>query len=170
MTNVLILSDSHGLVDDIIKIKQRHQIKHMIHCGDSELEQDNPALADMINVRGNCDIDLNVPNEEIIELADLRFFVTHGHLYDVRGGLMKLSYRASEEKAQVVCFGHTHIAGATKIDNQLFINPGSIRFPRNSRVKTYAIMTWDTLDHIIIQFYTHTGVVIEELTYITSLK
>ena len=169
MNEILIMSDSHGLEDEIITIKQRHKLTDMIHCGDSELDVDNPVLAGMVKVKGNCDFGQGFINNQKIEIGDLNVFITHGHLFDVRASLLPLSYRASEEQAQVICFGHTHIAGAEKIDNQLFINPGSIRLPRNRREKTYAILSFSSLDNIRVEFYTPSGEKVKDLTYQTSL-
>lgn len=44
--NVLIISDSHGLEEELQTIAKRHEaeVDLMIHCGDSELETRHPAL------------------------------------------------------------------------------------------------------------------------------
>ncbi|MGJ9457124.1 metallophosphoesterase family protein [Oceanobacillus sp. CF4.6] len=169
MSKVLILSDSHGLMDEVSVIKERHQIKSMIHCGDSELDLDAQELEGFYKVAGNCDFDTRYPDEQTIKLDGTTFYITHGHLHNVKSNLMGLSYRAEEEKAQVICFGHTHIAGVEQVDKQLFINPGSIRQPRNRTEKTYAIMEWDTLASITVNFYTVTGERVDDLTYNASL-
>ncbi|PAV27711.1 YfcE family phosphodiesterase [Virgibacillus profundi] len=163
MTKVLIISDSHGLTEEFAHIKERHQLKYMIHCGDSELGPDDPLLDDFYKVGGNCDFDPRYPEEQLINIDGLRFFVTHGHLHHVKTNLMTISYRAKEENAQVICFGHTHIAGAEHVDKQLFINPGSIRMPRNRKEKTYAIMEWDSPEDVTVNFYSIDGKPVEEL-------
>jgi hypothetical protein len=169
MPKILILSDSHGLTEEIISIKERHQLKHMIHCGDSELDFSAEELADFNKVGGNCDFDPKYPNEETISIEGTRFFIVHGHLHRVKTGLLPLSYRAKEEKADVICFGHTHIAGAEKLGDQLFINPGSIRMPRNRREKTYAILEWEHENEASVTFYTPEGEEVKDLTYHTRL-
>lgn len=169
MGKVLIISDSHGLTKEISEIKSRHQIDHLIHCGDSELEKGHPVLEDMINVRGNCDFDNNLQYIEQLDVAGLHFFITHGHLYDVGLNLENLYDHAYGNNAQVVCYGHTHVAGAQKIDDILFVNPGSIRLPRQRKEKSYAIMEWENFDHIHINFYTNNGKKIDDLSYVTSL-
>ena len=169
MPKVLILSDSHGLTAEIAKIKERHQLNYMIHCGDSELDMDAEVLTGFYKVAGNCDFDPKFSNEEITFIEETRFLIVHGHLHQVKSGLLPLSYRAKEENADVVCFGHTHIAGAEKIDDQLFINPGSIRMPRNRREKTYAVMEWEE-DEASVRFYTPEGEEVKELSYQTRLS
>lgn len=170
MTKILILSDSHGLTGEVAKIKERHEIENVIHCGDSELEMDHPILEDMINVRGNCDFDTNLPYVQQFDINKLNFFVTHGHLYDVGITLHNLHDDAANHDAQIVCYGHTHVAGVQKMNNILFVNPGSIRLPRQRREKTYAIMEWEDVDEIHIEFYTNSGEKVDELAYSTSLK
>lgn len=170
MNKVLILSDSHGLKDNIKMIIQRHEANDVIHCGDSELDYDAEELTQVIKVRGNCDFDQKFPDDQIKEIGDLKIFITHGHLYDVKMNFMRLAYRAKEVGANVICFGHTHIAGAEKIENQLFINPGSIRMPRNRVEPTYAMLEWETMQLIKVNFYTVNGEFVEDLSCEVSLK
>src|SRR5699024_9114411 len=105
---------------------------------------DAPVLETVIKVGGNCDPDTRYAYAQTIKIDDLNYFITHGHLHQVKMNLTTLSDRAEEVQADVVCYGHTHIAGAEKIGGQLFINPGSIRLPNNRTEKTYAIMEWDS--------------------------
>lgn len=170
MSKVLIMSDSHGLRNEIDTIKARHQLTHMIHCGDSELSAKDPVFTNMIKVKGNCDFGNDFVNNQTVDIEGLRFFITHGHLYDVRESLSTLSYQAAEVEARIVCFGHTHIAVAEKINNQLFINPGSIRLPRNRREKSYAILSFESLEKVQVDFYTPAGKQIKDLTYSTNLQ
>lgn len=169
MSKILIMSDSHGLREEIEMIKTRHQLTSMIHCGDSELSANDPVLSNMIKVKGNCDFGTDFVNNQIVDIKEVPFFITHGHLYDVRTSLLPLSYRAAEVDAEIVCFGHTHVAGAEKINNQLFINPGSIRLPRNRREKSYAVLSIKSLENVQVDFYTPSGEQIKDLTYITNL-
>lgn len=139
---VLIISDSHGLTDELQEIRERHQKETdaMFHCGDSELEADHSAIQGFTAVRGNCDYETRFTNEVIEDVGGYRFFVAHGHLHHVKSTLMNLKYRAAEHDAKIVCFGHSHVAGAEYVDNILFINPGSIRLPRMRNEKTYVIL------------------------------
>lgn len=77
--------------------------------------------------------------------------------------LMNLRYRAEEVGANVVCFGHSHIAGAELIDNMLFINPGSIILPRLRKEKTYAILEVDEAKNCVVKFFSIDGKEILEL-------
>lgn len=169
MTRVLIISDSHGLTEELTEIIDLHEVDWYIHCGDSELDFDAEVLHPFYKVGGNCDFDPRYPTEEIKDIDGIRFFITHGHLHQVKSGLTTLSYVAEEHQAKVVCFGHTHIAGAEKIGEQLFINPGSIRMPRNRVEKTYAVLEWLENKVFSVQFYTVDGQKIENMSYSTTL-
>ncbi|MFD2046246.1 metallophosphoesterase [Ornithinibacillus salinisoli] len=170
MNNLLIMSDSHGLTEEIEVIKNRHNCTYMFHCGDSELDMDAPELAGFIKVGGNCDFDSRYPDEQVSRIGDVAFLLTHGHLHNVKMNMTTLSYRAEELGASVICFGHTHIAGAEKIGNQLFINPGSIRLPRARVEKTYAIMKWESIHDINITFYTTSGELVKGMSYNFQLE
>jgi uncharacterized protein len=139
---VLIISDSHGLTDELQEIRKRHEgeTEAMFHCGDSELEADHPAMQGYAAVRGNCDLEARFANEVIEDVEGYRFFVAHGHMHNVKSTLMNLKYSAAVHGAKIVCFGHSHLAGAEYVDDILFINPGSIRLPRMRTEKTYVIL------------------------------
>ncbi|WP_226036500.1 metallophosphoesterase [Aquibacillus saliphilus] len=171
MPKVLIVSDSHGLTEEVNLIKQRHinDVEQMIHCGDSELEMDSDELNQFMKVAGNCDMDARFLDEVDFAVTDLRFFVTHGHLFQVKSTLAPLSYRAEELEAQVICFGHTHIAGAERVGKQLFINPGSIRLPRVRKEGSYAILSWESKNNVLVEFFDIEGELLEDLTYETTL-
>lgn len=142
MTKVLIVSDSHGLRKELNELRNRHdtEVDLWIHCGDSELSGGDEEIENFSIVSGNCDFGRDFENELIVESSGLRFFITHGHLHSVKSSLMKLLYRAEEVHAQIVCFGHTHVLGAEMVRNKLFINPGSLRLPRERKERTYVIL------------------------------
>lgn len=170
MPKVLIVSDSHGLIEELQKIKQQHEVDYYIHCGDSELEYSNPTMDRFIKVGGNCDFDSRYPNEEVKKFGDFTFFITHGHLHQVKQNLMTIGYRAEECGAQIICFGHTHIAGVEKRGDQIFINPGSIRLPRNRREKTYVLLElFPQTKQVDVKFYTIDHRIVQDLSCVVSL-
>jgi uncharacterized protein len=142
MSKILIVSDSHGSTELLDAIKEKHagEVDQFIHCGDSELSEDNESISGFTTVKGNCDFYGNFPEEAMVEVDGYKFLVVHGHLYSVKSSLLSLSYRAEEVGADIVCFGHSHLLGAEKIQDVLFINPGSIRLPRGRRERTYVIL------------------------------
>ena len=154
----LIISDSHGLRDELIIISERHMhdVDVMIHCGDSELELNAKELQDYKVVRGNCDFLGAFPEEIVHNLGESKLFATHGHLYGIKQSLQSLYYRSQEVDAKIVCFGHSHIMGAELIEGVLFINPGSILLPRLRKEKTYAVLEI-VENHALVTFYTING-------------
>jgi len=166
----LIISDSHGLTNELEMIKERHghEVDVMIHCGDSELESTSKEMESFITVRGNCDFDSGYPNEAIYEFGDNKIYTTHGHLYNVKMTLMNLDYRAREVGANIVCFGHSHVAGTELIDGVLYINPGSIRLPRMRKEGTYVTIE-ERAHEMIVKFHDIDGYVIKSLTTVVNL-
>jgi putative phosphoesterase len=146
MSKVLIVSDSHGLTKELKIIRERHlhEVDLMIHCGDSELMPTDKAITGYLTVMGNCDFGAEYPLETTSEVAGRKFFITHGHRYSVKSTLMTLKYKAEEYDADIVCFGHSHVLGAEVVGGTLFINPGSIRLPRERFEKTYVILDLQT--------------------------
>ncbi|GGH83672.1 putative phosphoesterase [Pullulanibacillus pueri] len=159
---LLVVSDSHGLENELQIISERHpEAEMLIHCGDSELEMTHLAMTGYQGVAGNCDWPgAGYPNDRIIDLEDgaMKVFVTHGHLYNVKMTEMNLIYKAEEVGANLVCFGHTHYAGSEQTNGMIVLNPGSIRMPRGRKEPTYALLDWDrSKRQLSLEFYTPKG-------------
>lgn len=138
---IVIVSDSHGLRDELMEVKEKHaDCDLFLHCGDSELYPNDPALDGFRVVKGNCDYGVDFPEELVVDAGSDRIFIVHGHLHHVKRDLLTLMYKAKETKANIVCFGHTHLLGFEKIEDTLFINPGSIHLPRGRHEQTYVIL------------------------------
>ncbi|MBM7584870.1 putative phosphoesterase [Bacillus pakistanensis] len=166
----LIVSDSHGSTEILQELSTRYsnRVDAMIHCGDSELTADNPIMADYLTVRGNCDIDARFPDHLVKEMGGINVLVTHGHLFNVKMSLMNLSYKAKENAAQFVFFGHSHTLGAEMMDGTLFLNPGSILLPRGRREKTYALVEVES-SRVYVRFLNENHEELVDLTATFSL-
>ncbi|MFS0560965.1 metallophosphoesterase [Terribacillus sp. 179-K 1B1 HS] len=168
---ILIMSDSHGLTEEVAMLKQRHEddVIARIHCGDSELPFDAHEMDDYYRVAGNCDYDRDYPDIEELTIAELPILITHGHLYGVKSSLRPLEKLAKERDAKVICYGHSHVARADVIDGRLYINPGSIRLPKQSPHPTYSILSYE--DSIAtVRYYTLDGKEMPELEKSVSFK
>lgn len=165
MHKVLIMSDSHGLTKEIDEIRARHDADVCIHCGDSELPTDAPELAAFTTVRGNCDWTSSFPMEEVMEIGGVRFFISHGHMTQVKSTLLNLQSRAAEIGAEIACFGHSHIAYAEKLEECIFINPGSIRYPNRIKETSYVVLEWEKKSAIYITFFDVDGEELHSLPY-----
>jgi uncharacterized protein len=165
MSKVLVVSDSHGLTKELEILRERHmnEVDLMIHCGDSEMMPDDKVMNGYLTVKGNCDFGA-YPLEATTEIARRKFFVTHGHKYSVKTSLMNLKYKAAEIGADIVCFGHSHVLGAEVIGDTLFLNPGSIRLPRERHEKTYVIL--ELLEESVkMSVYDISGQELKDLAY-----
>lgn len=163
----LIVSDNHGdrAVIEQLFANYKNKVDVMIHCGDSEMPSSDPLWQGVHVVTGNCDFDSGYNAVETVDTSLDRILVTHGHLYDVRFGLHRLSLQALEEKANLVFFGHTHMIGCEKVGNTLYLNPGSIAQPRGPiQEKSYCIVE-STEDAWHVQYYRADLTMLPELTF-----
>lgn len=134
----LIMSDSHNVglrlrntLEEAWKQAGPGPIDWYIHCGDGgeELEDLRELIvtrdprANFCVVKGNCDFDSELPAFAVILMGGMRVFVTHGHLYRVKSGLMPLGYAAEERGCEIALYGHTHEANL-EMGRVLMLNPG----------------------------------------------
>lgn len=164
---ILIMSDSHGLVREVSQVVNRHHVEKILHCGDFCVDHQREPFSNMTLVRGNCDSTEEVPTEQETEWRDLHILQTHGHLFGVKGSLLRLHYRAEEVGANVVVFGHSHVPVCGVERDILFLNPGSLQMPRGFHVPTYAHLeetgTSPTEVYISVSFYDHVGNLVSQL-------
>jgi uncharacterized protein len=168
---LLIVSDSHGSKAEVKELQEKYkdEVDALIHCGDSELAADDKVISEYYMVRGNCDMENNFPNQLVKEIKGKKIFITHGHLYNIKMSLMNLQYKAKENRADFVFFGHSHTLGAEMIDGILFLNPGSILLPRGRTERTYALVE-STDEKIQVRFLTHNHKVIESKEFTLERK
>lgn len=142
--SILVMSDTHGLtgkVNQLVqKITSKKNFDHIIHCGDFCCDRKQEPFPRMIQVRGNCDTDDSVPEEQVVEWGNLRILVVHGHLLNVKRTAMNLRYRAMEKNANIILFGHSHVMTSTESGGRLFVNPGSLAQPRKYPYPSVAIL------------------------------
>lgn len=126
---IAVVSDTHNYLSILSKVKEEiQQADIVIHLGD--VVEDAEYLLEgfrgrVINVRGNCDFNSTVPSESLEVIEGKRVFITHGHNYNVKQDLLRLKYRAEEVDADIVLYGHTHVANVEYENGILFMNPGS---------------------------------------------
>ncbi|SFS98919.1 metallophosphoesterase family protein [Marininema halotolerans] len=136
---VLIISDTHGEAKLLKEVCHRVGADHVIHCGDFTTDVAELPTVPLTIVQGNCDWE-DVPKDVLWDAGRIRFYVTHGHKYQVNSSLLPIQYRAEEVGAQVACFGHSHFPVCEQVGNLLLLNPGSITSPRGYRTPTYAVL------------------------------
>lgn len=108
---ILIISDSHGRVDNIREVAERCKTaKEILFLGDGLRDIDAAWLDSAICVRGNCDMfgADDSPAERILHFGEYTVMMTHGHEYSVKSGFERAAAAAAERGADLLAFGHTH--------------------------------------------------------------
>lgn len=139
---LFVISDTH---DNIMLALKAHSLSEqteiIIHLGDGLSDADlirEFLNANVISVAGNCDLGSSAPRELLWECEGKRVLLTHGDAYGVKAGLGKLKRRALEVRADLVLFGHSHLATQELYSGILFLNPGTMM--KASLNKSYAIV------------------------------
>lgn len=140
----LIVSDSHNALDVVERLKKiAESVDAIIHLGDN-CHDIYGMLSDSgqqhFMVRGNCDADDHSSIDQDWVDSGHTIFITHGHAYDIKSGLLPLSYRAQEIGAHVVLYGHSHMPYTEQIEGVWFHNPGSLSLPKGGTKAGYSIM------------------------------
>lgn len=125
----LIVSDSHGEVDNLEKAVMQTQPDCIYHLGDyiddsNDLRKIFPQIP-IYAVCGNCDRITPGPLLLRDEIGGIRLMGCHGHKYGVKSDLMRLRYAAMELGVQLCMYGHTHVPFCEEIGEILFLNPGA---------------------------------------------
>ena len=136
-----LISDTHGLVRPRVH-DALDGVELILHAGDvggdsilDELRLISPVKA----VRGNTDApdDPSLSDRIDLTLGGLRIHVSHGH----EVGSPTPVKLAANYDADVVIYGHTHRQQVIRIDDQLFVNPGSAGARRFKLLPSVAKMT-----------------------------
>lgn len=136
---LLIISDSH-LHNEWCLLKKDYD--YIIHAGDHMMSREWIITNTDYYVDGNNDWGNHYEEKFIIE--GINFWLVHGdeyHLKNRNNFSTKLLETAKAKNANVVIYGHTHIPSIKKVDEIIFINPGSISKPRFPKTKkTYCVL------------------------------
>ncbi len=150
---ILIVSDSHG-TDNNLKyvINKVKPIDMLIHLGDFNGNYDHIAqLAEcpIEAVSGNNDFFCDVEDEKLLNIAEKKIFMSHGHRYGVNQNSDRIKSIGMKQNADIIMFGHTHMPYIDKTAGVWTINPGSISLPRQAnRLPTYIIMDIDEIGNV----------------------
>jgi len=132
MKKILLLSDTHGHVDDHIMkyVKESDEVWHAGDIGTTQVTDTISNLKPLRAVFGNIDnheLRLSFPDELLFECEDMNIYMTH-----IGGRPGRYSKRISEKikslKPKIFICGHSHILKIQfdKVNQLLFINPGAI--------------------------------------------
>lgn len=129
---ILVVSDSHGNVNNMVLAVERERPDRIFHLGDGwrdaeKLHSMFPEIP-LEQVPGNCDFHPVEPAVKRLELGGKRILLCHGHTYRVKEGLLEAGYAAQEAQADLLAFGHTHRPTQEWAGKSLLLNPGSIGY------------------------------------------
>lgn len=137
---ILVLSDSHSGLYFMRQCIQKVRPAHIVHLGDHF--DDGAAMAEenshirFHQVPGNCDRYRCTPWQAetmCYPIEGVKVFMTHGHKHAVKSGTERLLEDASRSGAQIVLYGHTHLAECYQTDGGMWVlNPGSCRTSEGS--------------------------------------
>jgi putative phosphoesterase len=138
---ILVLSDSHGNVENMVRAVDLVQPRQIFHLGDcwgdaQKLSRLFPEIP-LEQVPGNCDCRPGEPLERLLFEEDFRVLLCHGHTYGVKQSLMSAGYAAEEQNLDLFLFGHTHRPLWDLRGKTIFLNPGSIG---DYRAPTYGVV------------------------------
>ncbi len=141
---IVVISDTHGRSSAIEQIiESQPEAKEIFFLGDVIKDiEDMPFIYPSRNfhiVSGNCDYGSTYKSADAVNIGGKRILFTHGHAYSVKSGLTRLSEWAKKENADIVLYGHTHVAKTEYAEGVFFVNPGSPSCPREGR-SSYAVI------------------------------
>ena len=148
---ILVVSDTHGRGNRLAALAASHtDAECVVHLGDSQWTEETLAAhcapLQLVAVGGNCDSG-EYPQMRILALGEHRILLVHGHRHGVRFGEMSgLVALAKQNQADIVLYGHTHVAGACREpvpgeDRTVYLcNPGSLSEPRDG-APSFGILT-----------------------------
>jgi putative phosphoesterase len=152
VTKIGIISDTHNHLNTRV-LQCLQGVDMIFHAGDigtedvlHQLEKIAPTKA----VRGNTDhrgAAGKLPEQLIITVGKLNFLILHdiGNINEFRERLQQDGFHP---RPRVIIFGHTHQAFYKKLDQDIFINPGSATNSRDYRKPSVMILETNGLEII----------------------
>ena len=137
---ILVFSDSHSSLRFMRMCIEAVRPDVMIHLGDyfddgEAMKEEYPGIR-LYQVPGNCDRYRCPPDQPEIcidRIGGGDVYLTHGHKHRVKQGLGGLLSSARTAKADIVMYGHTHVADCHREEDGLWVlNPGSCGYSGGS--------------------------------------
>ncbi|MCM1106762.1 MAG: metallophosphoesterase [Blautia sp.] len=146
MKKILVLSDSHGNLNNMVFAATAVSPDMIIHLGDcwadaGQLKRKFPTIP-MERVPGNCDYEHEFL-ERVLLIEGKRVLLCHGHTFNVKAGYLALELGAKEREVDAALFGHTHRVFYETHNGITLLNPGSIGSPPYGVPPSYGILEID---------------------------
>lgn len=152
MKKILLLSDTHGHVDDHMMkyVKESDEVWHAGDIGTTLVTDTISSQKPLRAVFGNIDnhkLRLSFPEELLFECEDINIYMTHigGRPGRYAKGISK---KIKSIKPKIFICGHSHILKIQydKVNQLLFINPGAIGKHGFHKVRTMVRFEIDKSD------------------------
>ena len=138
-----VISDTHGKMHPKVADVFRG-VDHIIHAGDvcgEDILQQLEQIAPLIAVKGNMDVgELStiLNTTESVQFGKALVYVLHiSHMLDIE---------PDKKGFNVIITGHTHIPMIETKNNVLYLNPGSVTYPKHQNSPTVALLHVDEKD------------------------
>ena len=146
MKRVLVLSDSHGNVNNMVHAVKETDPDMIIHLGDCwtdavRLKKKFPEIP-MEQVPGNCDCSQEF-EERILMIEGKHILICHGHTFNVKASYLMLQYEAEEKQVDAALFGHTHRVFYATHNGVTYLHPGSVSSQPYGTSPSHAVLKID---------------------------
>lgn len=149
MTKILLLSDTHGYIDDdILKyVKQADEVWHAGDIGDLKVTDAIKALKPLRGVYGNIDdasVRVEFPEHNRFLCEDVDVWITHIGGYPPKYNIRTITEIRQNPPRLFIC-GHSHILKVMpdKKLNLIHMNPGAVGKHGFHKVRTMLRFTID---------------------------
>lgn len=127
---LLIFSDSHGNVGNMLDMTEKEKPDEIIHLGDCLRDAETLSFAfpdiPVTMVPGNCDGWTNRRDCLLLEREGVKLLLGHGHQWRVKSTPVLALAEARAKGADVLLYGHTHRAVCQREGGVLVLNPGTV--------------------------------------------
>ena len=158
---LLFLSDIHGKYENLNVIEyilKTQEVDKLVVLGDLYYQANNTRILSKIDrfqvrdflekyqdilicMRGNCDADVDAVSSSfpiceglsVIFVDGISIYITHGNEYSMKKNDKFL------DREGILVYGHEHVPYIKRMKNMVYINVGSISFPRDQNLPTYMI-------------------------------
>lgn len=132
MKRVLVVSDTHGKIDEVERLLENVKFHIIIHLGDNLADairlKERVSPEEFYMVKGNNDF--YGETEKTVEICSHKIFICHGHTYGVSYNPERLVEEAIKKGAKIALYGHTHTMCDETIKGVRVFCPGSPSRPR----------------------------------------
>jgi len=173
---VLVISDSHGEIDNIIqisKVVREENISKVIHLGD-DYDDVNFLIKEGIEIERVPGVfsgyysEKDIPNRKILEIEGWRVLLTHTkerHENDLPDDI-RPEDQIRNGSIDIVLYGHTHVSAIGMEGAVYLINPGHLKSDdKHGFEPSYAVLdiTNDSIDVVIKELNTQNTILREHI-------